>query len=400
VTQSGPPDAVVAGHICLDIIPNLAQMNLATPGEFFTPGKLVNTDAAILSTGGPVSNTGLALVKLGINTALMGKVGRDPFGHLIRLLLEQRWGIFEGPVAAEDAVTSYTVVLSPPGHDRMFLHCPGANDTFASEDIDYDLVARARLFHFGYPPLMRRMFERDGEELIEIFRRVKALGVTTSLDMALPDPDSPSGRADWRKILAGVLPYVDVFLPSAEETLFMLDRKRFGEHRSAGGDMLDRFTGDDLHALSETLLQMGAAVAVIKVGHRGIYLRSATGKRLGGLSPARAEDPTPWAERELWHPAFDITPPPNATGSGDSAIAGFLAALLRGHLPGECLRFANGNGAFNVMTPDALSGIRPWEELTETLRDGWDTQKLELTGSGWRRGAGALWRGPADSGEI
>src|SRR3990172_9091313 len=57
----------------------------------------------------------------------------------------------------------------------------------------YDLLAEARLFHFGYPPLMKRMYEARGHELREIFRRAKGTGVTTSLDMALPDPSSPAG---------------------------------------------------------------------------------------------------------------------------------------------------------------------------------------------------------------
>lgn len=43
---------------------------------------------------------------------------------------------------------------------------------------------------------MRLMFEDDGAQLVKAFRRVKELGVTTSLDMAFPDPSSVSGRAD------------------------------------------------------------------------------------------------------------------------------------------------------------------------------------------------------------
>ena len=44
--------AVVAGHICLDIIP---QFDTLLPGEFaslFQPGRLIEVGPAILSTGG------------------------------------------------------------------------------------------------------------------------------------------------------------------------------------------------------------------------------------------------------------------------------------------------------------------------------------------------------------
>ena len=51
-----------------------------------------------------------------------------------------------------------------PGIDRIFLHNPGANDSFRSEDIPEKMLEEA-LFHFGYPPIMRSMYENDGEEL-------------------------------------------------------------------------------------------------------------------------------------------------------------------------------------------------------------------------------------------
>ena len=50
---------MVAGHICLDITP---QIPFALKGKFdeiLVPGKLVNVDNAVISTGGAVSNTGL-----------------------------------------------------------------------------------------------------------------------------------------------------------------------------------------------------------------------------------------------------------------------------------------------------------------------------------------------------
>ena len=37
--------------------------------------------------------------------------------------------------------TSYSIVLAPPGIDRVFLHHPGANDTFCADDVNYALVS-------------------------------------------------------------------------------------------------------------------------------------------------------------------------------------------------------------------------------------------------------------------
>ena len=57
------------------------------------------------------------------------------------------------------------------------------------------------------------------ERSIKIFKRVKELGVTTSLDMSLPNASSESGKVNWGKILKELLPYVDIYIPSVEETI-------------------------------------------------------------------------------------------------------------------------------------------------------------------------------------
>ena len=67
-------DAIVAGHICLDIIPDLSGSTLEQFRRTFVPGRLVQVGSATLGTGGAVSNVGLALHKLGLDVRLMGKV--------------------------------------------------------------------------------------------------------------------------------------------------------------------------------------------------------------------------------------------------------------------------------------------------------------------------------------
>jgi sugar/nucleoside kinase (ribokinase family) len=388
------PKAVVAGHLCLDIIPGLSGLVLESGADFFVPGKLRHIGPATLSTGGPVSNTGLALVRLGIDTALMGKVGDDPFGSLIRLLLEE-WGVTEGVIVVPDETSSYTIVLDPPGLDRMFLHRPGTNDTFSAADVQYDLVAERALFHFGYPPLLRSMYREGGQQLVEMFRRVKALGVTTSLDMAMPDPSSEAGRADWPAILQAVMPSVDIFLPSGEELLYMLERDRFDDYQARGGaDMLALFGGEDLSRLSGRLLEMGGKVVGIKCGYRGVYVRTAGQQRLAEMGKVQPRDVANWASRELWHPSFHVEHYAGGTGSGDSCIAGFLSAFLRGHTLEETVRYACAAGGFNVTAPDALSGLRPWPEVVAKVRSGWAVNPLQVEGDGWCRDEAGLWSGP------
>jgi sugar/nucleoside kinase (ribokinase family) len=387
---------VVAGHICLDIIPDLSRVSVPA-AQFFTPGELVEVGPATLSTGGAVPNTGLALIKLGVSAVLMGKIGDDPFGTLVRLILE-RWGAGGGLVVVPGEATSYTVVLSLRDLDRMFLHDPAANTTFCADDVRYDVVAEARLFHLGYPPLLRRLYADGGRELVEIFRRVKELGVTTSLDVTMPDLNSPSGQTDWRAILERAMPYVDVFLPSAGEMLAMLDRVRYDDYRRRSPeDILPLVSGDDLSWLGDALLDMGGGITGIKCGARGIYLRTADGGRLREIGGARPDDLGAWAGREMWQAAFHVADCAGTTAAGDSAIAGFLVAYLRGCSPERCLQYACAAGAFSVTAPAALSGLRPWDEMVATVEAGWERNALEVTGAGWSRAPSGLWLGPHDA---
>src|SRR3954464_15083322 len=96
---------VVAGHICLDIIPTFPA---AAVGNLVQPGKLIGVEPATLATGGVVSNTGIALHRLGTPVKLLGKVGDDRFGSLVLdLLREQNSQLADGMIVSHGQVTSY-----------------------------------------------------------------------------------------------------------------------------------------------------------------------------------------------------------------------------------------------------------------------------------------------------
>jgi sugar/nucleoside kinase (ribokinase family) len=371
-----PFEVVVAGHICLDIIPQIPPIDLQAN---LKPGALLEIGEAVLSTGGTVSNAGRALHRLGVKTGLMGKVGDDPFGRIVlELLNRDDPALAQGMIVAPGEVTSYTLVISPRDVDRTFLHCAGANHTFGAGDVNYERLKGVRFFHFGYPPVMERMYAGDGAELADLFRRVKEIGAITSLDMAKPDPNGPSGRVDWRRVMERTLPYVDLFLPSLDEMIFMLRRdppiSRAAVISGVAGELLD----------------MGAGVVGLKVGDQGFYLRT---------GPAGAPDlgGDEWRARELWAPCFKPDPLVGTTGAGDATIAGFLAAILRGQSVEGAMTSAVAVGACNVEAADALSGVRSWAETQARIRSGWPRLPLTVDVPGWRWDADrALWIGPFD----
>lgn len=393
-------DAVVAGHICIDIIPSFPKLTAKTMSQIFVPGTLIKIGAAAIATGGPVSNTGLALKKLGMNITLIAKVADDFFGNAICDLLKQsRMNKGITIVKPKDEMTSYTIAIAPPGFDRMFLHNPGTNNTFGLTDIHFELVKQAKLFHLGYPPSMRRMYQNNGIEMAKIFEKVKRLGVTTSLDMTLPDPESESGKANWNKILKNTLPYVDIYLPSVEETLYMLDKKKFFQIKTLakGHQMLDAIPAELYTRMAEICLDYGAKIVGLKCAHRGMYLRTTDEKSLAQIGIAKPNNRNLWANRELWEPSFHIEPIASATGSGDSAIAGFLAAYLRGKSVETSLRYACAVGGDNLYALDALSSIRTWKETTKQIQSGWKKNKLIIKTPGWKFDKqNQLWYGPND----
>lgn len=378
-------DVMVAGHLCLDIIPRFPQTGARHIGDILRPGTLVEVKEAAICTGGPVSNTGIGLKRLGNTVCFNAQVGDDVLGA-ITLDLLKRNGNAEGVHVVAGTASSYTVALVPPGIDRIFLHNPGANNDYSADDLDPALIAQCRHFHFGYPPLMRRIYENEGKELQRVFRTAKEAGATTSCDMSLPDPASDSGKAPWLAILENVLPYVDIFLPSVEEALYMLEPDVFLRMKKAhqGADLIDVLTSEDYSRLADKFLRLGARMASLKSGHRGFYLKTGPASVLGEMGAARPGNPANWANRELWCPAFSAPNLASATGSGDSSIAGFLAAFLRGLNVEDALKCANCVGWQNVQVFDAVSGIHTWEETLALLRQEMPMNELGITSPGWR----------------
>ena len=363
---------ISAGHICLDITPVFPASVKGQPiQDLLCPGTLLRMEYADVHTGGSVANTGLALKLLGNEVELLGKIGTDAFGTMVKSIVSS-YGA-GGLLEDEACSTSYTIVLAVPGYDRFFLHNPGANDSFTGADIPEESLKDAALFHFGYPPLMRSMYADGGFELTAMFRRMKEHGIATSLDLASVDAHSDAGKADWPSILRSVLPYVDFFVPSFEEICFMLDRSRY-DRLNRRGDMI---AGLDLRAealpLAEELLGMGCRAVLIKCNTGGMVYKTAGREAIAEVGEKLNLDVDLWADREGIQPCFQADIVRSGTGAGDASIAAFLTAVLHGYSPAECTAFAAAEGACSVTAYDALSGLKTIEELAEKISSGWKT---------------------------
>ncbi len=353
---------VVAGHLCLDIIPELPERT-SDLGELLAPGSLTEVGAAVVAVGGSVSNTGQALARLGEDVVLLAKIGDDEFGRTARRILHQAGsGLDEGLIVSENSHTSYTLVISPPGVDRSFLHSPGANHTFCAADITDAALEDGDLFHFGYPPLMRSIYEQDGAELKKIFNRMRDRGMATSLDMTFIDPASEAGKVDWLAFLKNILPSTDLFLPSLDEILFMVDREKYNQLAADFGEnIIQGVEADLIEKTAQKLIDLGSSVAVIKLGEHGLYLRTAESV------PDRSAS---WSTISQFQSCFS-THVVGTTGSGDCTIAGFLAAYSAGVSPQAAMIAAVAAGSASTESLDAASAIPHRNQLQARIDAGW-----------------------------
>ncbi|MDR1134671.1 MAG: carbohydrate kinase family protein [Clostridiales Family XIII bacterium] len=371
--------AIVAGHICIDITPIFPSGKNGRISEILVPGKLIQMGDSDVHTGGAVANTGLAMKKFGIDVTLMGKTGRDEFGEMIGGVLDKH-GADARMIRSDKTSTSYSVVLAVPGNDRIFLHNPGANDTFCCSDIPQEALRECALFHFGYPTIMKSMYASEGEELLKMMQMMKQNGIATSLDMAVVDPDSDAGKVDWRIILNKVLPFVDFFMPSIEELGFMLERERFmqWQTRAGGGDIAEILSiEEDVKPLADRCMLMGAKVLLIKCGAPGLYYRTADEEIMRHVGVKAGLDIEKWSGKAGFEDSYEPERLLSGTGAGDACIAAFLSAMLKGREPEMCIHMAAAAGAACVAAYDALSGLPSFEVLEAKVHAGW-SKKMNI----------------------
>ena len=299
---------LVAGHLCIDITPELTDVPEMVPGQLYEIG------SARFTLGGCVANTGLPLIAAGVPARVCSRVGNDPLGEIARrLLTEQEVGL-DGIVRTAGAATSYSIVLQLPGRDRTFWHHAGANTAFTGREVNLD---RVDILHLGYPPLLPELLADDAAPLLNLLKEARRRQITTSLDLAVVDPRSRAAAVDWRGTFARIMPYVDIATPSIDDLTSAL--------------AIARTPDDDLvEECARRLVDDGCAVAVVSAGARGAYAVSAGADRLAAAGTALSSVRSTWSSTAEWVPPAEPRLVVSTTGAGDAASAGLLYGLAQG----------------------------------------------------------------------
>lgn len=307
-------DCVVCGTCVVDILVRPVPLE-----QSIGRGNLIPVEPIEVTTGGLVSNSGIALARLGMRVAALSYVGEDEWAEVIR----RRYAV-EGVDAArvitrKDAATSSTAVLIDETGEHSFAHYGGAwrqmDRAFVLDNLD--LFASSRFALIGYYSLMHGV-ESDLPEILAELRRV---GCRTALDAA--------GDGGSLQPLDRILPHLDVYVPSYAEA-----KQQTG--KSDPREMIDVYRACGTEAL------LG-----VKLGERGALL-SRQGGDLVEIAPV--EPPEPLVD---------------TTGAGDSFFAGLLTGLIRGMSVGEAGRLAAATGACCVSAVGASDGIRGFDETVK-----------------------------------
>ena len=238
-----------------------------------------------LEMGGSCSIFACQAAKMGLRTAILGKVGADDFGRLVLRRLDES-GVDTRFVTVDPGLkTGLGIALCPPG-DRAILTYLGTINVLTPADVSDELLGSARHLHHGSYFLHTGL--RPG--MAGIFERARNLGLSTSLDPNW-DPDER-----WEG-LEELLPLTDVFMPNDQEAL----------------------------RIAEVQGQDEAATHFLSRGVQVVTVKSAPGARRSTAGIARSS--AGWSQSVGEH----------SIGAGDSFDAGFLAGWLRGLRLERCL---------------------------------------------------------------
>src|SRR4029079_16378725 len=109
-------------------------------------GRLIESDPLMLTTGGIVSNSRIAIARLGMRVAAFTYGGNDEWADVIRHRYAAEGIDTSALVTHPTGATSTTAVLIDPSGERTFVHCVGAPRLLAAETLlsRLDLFAQSR----------------------------------------------------------------------------------------------------------------------------------------------------------------------------------------------------------------------------------------------------------------
>lgn len=291
-------DVTIAGELNLDLV------LYGLPRDLPPEREIIARDM-ILTLGASSAITAHNLAALGNRVGFISRLGNDSLGQIAIERLREMGVDVSCVQRSSDAGSGLTVILQHAAR-RNILTYLGTISQLTFEDLNLDYLCSSQHFHFSSFFLQTELRPR----VEELFKRVKAAGLTISLDTN----DDPEDR--WQGLRA-LLPYVDVLLPNEREAL-----KISGEQKLEGA----------IKSLAELV-----PVVVVKLGPEGAIAQRGKEQFRSAAVRVNAVDPI---------------------GAGDSFDAGFITQYIRGAGLETCLSYGNLAGALSTTKPGGTEAFR------------------------------------------
>lgn len=177
--------------------------------------------------GGAPCNVLAMLNRLGKKTSFIGKVGNDQFGLMLKATLEEL-GIGTENLLLDDVVhTTLALVHTFPNGDRdfSFYRNPGADMMLRSDEVNTDLIANTKIFHFGTLSMTHEGVREATKKALDV---AKENGCLISFDPNLRPPLWDSLDNAKEQVLYG-LQYADILKISDNEIQWFTGEEDFTE---------------------------------------------------------------------------------------------------------------------------------------------------------------------------
>jgi 5-dehydro-2-deoxygluconokinase len=295
-----PFDLITMGRVSVDLYPEQIGVGLADVRTFAK------------SLGGSATNVAVAAARLGRRSAVVTKVGDDPFGPYVRRALRE-FGVDDRWVGTHPTLRTPIVfceIHPPDDFPLLFYREPTAPDmTIAADELDLDAIRSARVFWTTGTGLsdepsrtatLTALAARDGGGIT-----VHDLDHRPELWPAHPPPNRPDEREAGRWAREA-LKHATVAVGNRDEVAVAVGTR-------------------DPHEASAALLELGVRVAVVKQGPAGVLVRSADS--LAEIPPV----------------PVDVV---CGLGAGDAFGGALVHGLLEGWALERTVRLANAAGSY------------------------------------------------------
>ncbi|XP_017428997.1 probable fructokinase-6, chloroplastic isoform X2 [Vigna angularis] len=201
------PLVVCFGEMLIDFVPTVSGLSLAEAPAFKK------------APGGAPANVAVGISRLGGSSAFIGKVGEDEFGYMLADILKENNVNHEGMRFDPGARTALAFVTLRSDGERefMFYRNPSADMLLQEDELDLDLIRKAKIFHYGSISLIT---EPCKSAHIAAAKAAKDAGVVLSYDPNLRLPLWPSEDSAREGILS-IWETADIIKVSEEEISFL-----------------------------------------------------------------------------------------------------------------------------------------------------------------------------------